>query len=181
MKSKHHMKAVNMKHSTLATLVGIVSIAGVTSSCKGGDSAEPEAAPRPETNPGEPRTREASRIRIVVGDKTFAARLADNSTAAEFKAMLPLKLRMKDLHANEKFANLDTRLPTNDEAPGTLRTGDLMLWSARTVVLFYKAFPSSYRYTRLGWLDDPEGLAEAVGAGDATVEFSLPQGGGAAE
>ncbi|WP_353887861.1 cyclophilin-like fold protein [uncultured Parabacteroides sp.] len=41
--------------------------------------------------------------------------------------------------------------------PGIIHTGDLLLWGANTVVLFYETFSSSYSYTRLGKIENPAG------------------------
>lgn len=90
--------------------------------------------------------------------------------------MLPLKLNMADVNANEKVADLPTKLPTNDANPGRIQAGDLMIWTSRSLVLFYKSFPTSYSYTRLGRIDEPSGLAAALGAGDVSVSFELIPG-----
>lgn len=116
-----------------------------------------------------------NRIKIRIGTKTFAATLADNPAASAFKALLPLSLQMSDQHGNEKFFHLPSRLPSNDANIGTIRAGDLMLWSSQSVVLFYKTFPTSYSYTRLGSLDDPDGLSAAVGPKDVMVKFELEE------
>ncbi len=118
-------------------------------------------------------TLKETRMKIRIGEKTFAATLADNPTTSAFKALLPLTLKMSDLNGNEKFFHLPSPLPFDDVDPGTIQTGDLMLWSSKSVVLFYKTFPTSYSYTKLGRIDNPEGLSAGVGAGDVTIKFEL--------
>ena len=113
-------------------------------------------------------------IRVQIGEKVFTARLEDNETARAFAAMLPLKLEMRDLNKNEKVIELSKKLPGEVSNPGTIREGDLMIWSSRSLVLFYKTFPTSYSYSRLGRIEDTAGLGEAVGAGTVTVTFAKP-------
>jgi hypothetical protein len=115
---------------------------------------------------------EKSRMWMNVGERRFAITLTDSATARGFAAMLPLALEMSDLNSNEKFASLPEALPTHASAPGTLRNGDLMLYGTDTLVVFYLTFNSSYSYTRVGRVDDPVGLSQALGLRDVRVVFS---------
>lgn len=110
-------------------------------------------------------------IKIEVNGTTFTATLDDNAAARAFAAMLPLTLDMRDLNGNEKYFYLNVALPTKSYNPATIHAGDLMLYGSSCVVLFYKTFSSGYSYTRLGRIDNPSGLAAAVGSGNATVSF----------
>jgi len=110
-------------------------------------------------------------IKIMIGDNYFTATLESNATATEFKKMLPLNISMKDLNSNEKFFDFSTDLPANASKPNRINSGDLMLWGSNTLVLFYKAFDTSYSYTRLGRIENPGGLAQALGSGNVTVTF----------
>lgn len=112
-------------------------------------------------------------IVLTISGVRFTAVLEDNAAAKAFAAMLPMTLVMEELNGNEKYHYLDTGLPVESVRPGTIREGDLMLWGSSCVVLFYETFQSSYSYTRLGRIEDPEGLAEAVGSGSVRVDFSL--------
>ena len=48
-----------------------------------------------------------------------------------------------------------------------------MLFGGSCLVLFYQSFTTSYDYTVLGTIENPEGLAEAVGSGPVEVEFAV--------
>lgn len=113
------------------------------------------------------------KIKIKVGSKTFTATLSDNQSAEAFKELLPLTIKMIDLHRNEKYYDLSKSLPTNSSNPKTIRNGDLMLFGSNTLVMFYKTFSTSYSYTRLGKVDDTTGLAEALGKGNVTVTIEI--------
>lgn len=112
-------------------------------------------------------------MKITIGSKTFNATLKDNQTVAKLKTLLPLTVNMTELNGNEKYHHLSTPLPTDAISPGTIQSGDLMLYGDNSLVLFYKSFKTSYTYTRLGRIDDPSSLDAAVGAGDVSVTFEL--------
>ena len=118
------------------------------------------------------RRSEEARMWMSVGERRFAIALADTEAARAFVAMLPLTLDMDELNGNEKKKELPNPLPTEASRPGTIRNGDLMLYGSKTLVLFYLTFDSIYSYTRLGWVNDPAGLAEALGRGDVRIVFS---------
>lgn len=113
------------------------------------------------------------RMKITIGSKTFKATLEENPTVGELKALLPLTLNMTELNGNEKYYHFSTRFPTDAISPGTIQSGDLMLYGNNSLVLFYKTFETSYSYTRLGRIDDPSGLADAIGMGNVSVTFEL--------
>ncbi len=110
-------------------------------------------------------------INVIVGSKTFTATLADSETGEAFAALLPLTITMNELNGNEKYHYLNSSLPTAAYQPRTIHAGDLMLYGNNCVVLFYETFNSSYSYTRIGAIDNPSGLASALGSGDVSVRF----------
>lgn len=113
------------------------------------------------------------KITIKIGASTFTATLLDNPTANAFKALLPLTINMKELDNNEKFFDLPKSLPTNSSVPASIQSGDLMMYGANTLVLFYKGFTAAYSYTKIGKIDDVTGLTAALGAGDVKVSFEI--------
>lgn len=113
------------------------------------------------------------KIKITIGTNVFNATLQNSATATAFIAKLPISINMNELNGNEKYFDLTNDLPVNASNPGTIHGGDLMLYGSNTLVLFYKTFSTSYSYTRLGSVDNPSGLATALGSGNVKVGFEL--------
>lgn len=113
------------------------------------------------------------KLQISVGDRTFSATLYENETTQALLDMLPASFAMSELGGNEKYVYLPEKLPTAASQPGQIQAGDLMLYGDDCLVLFYESFPTSYSYTSLGQIDDPSGLAQAVGTGEVTVSFQI--------
>lgn len=111
------------------------------------------------------------KISIKLGSSSFTATLQESDAAKAFLSLLPFEAEMNDHAGNEKYYNLPASLPVDSFRPGTIRSGDLMLWGEDCIVLFYRTFSSPYSYTRIGAIDDPSHLAEAVGDGRIRVTF----------
>lgn len=149
-----------------------LALTGCGGQAQNQDHAAPSGLPE-ETEPAEQGENIA--VLLTVGEQTFSATLADSDTAQELVSMLPLTLDMSELNGNEKYFYLDGSLTTNPQRPGQIHSGDLMLYGDNCLVLFYVTFSSGYSYTRLGSVDDPAGLAGALGTGNVTVTFALEE------
>jgi hypothetical protein len=115
----------------------------------------------------------SNKMKIKIGSDIFMATLYENKTTEVFKSMLPLTLKMTEYNNNEKFAQLSSDLPTHAENIRTIQKGDLMLWGSNTIVVFYETFQTSYKYTKIGRIDNLENLVSALGKNDITVIFEL--------
>lgn len=106
---------------------------------------------------------------VIVNGKKFQAELADTAAAKELAKKLPMTINMKELNGNEKYHYLSSDLPANENVSGQIKTGDIMLYGSDCLVFFYKNFRTSYQYTRIGKITDPEGFAPALGKGNVQV------------
>ncbi len=153
----------------LSLLLGLLAVG---SGCEAGQDP-PSGSPAVTAADASPASmrQEESRMWMTVGERRFAITLTDNAAARAFAAQLPLTLDMSELNGNEKHADLPKALPANASRPGTIRNGDLMLYGTNTLVVFYATFNSSYSYTRLGRVDDPADLPQALGRRGVRVVF----------
>lgn len=151
-----------MKHSLLLVSCAFFLFTGLA-------FCDPDAGNNTDSN----RHPTGDKMRIKIGTNTFPVTLYDNATAAAFKSLLPMTVNMGELNGNEKYFDLSGNLSTNASNPRMIQSGDLMIYGSNTLVLFYKTFPTSYSYTRLGRINDTEGLAAAVGSGNVTVTYEL--------
>lgn len=113
------------------------------------------------------------KLRLTVNGAAFTARLEDNAAASALASRLPASWTMKELNGNEKYIYLDQPFPASPKRPAKIRAGDLMLYGADCVVLFYKSFLTPFRYTPLGRVEDPSGLENAAGRGSAKVTMEV--------
>ena len=94
----------------------------------------------------------------------------ENKEMEEFEARI--NITMNELNGNEKYYYFNEYLPSNSSKVGKINSGDLMLYGSDCLVLFYDSFNTSYSYTRIGVLDNPEKLKEIVGNGNINVNIS---------
>ena len=127
----------------------------------------------PEEKPLSPASTTVGDITLTIGDRSFTAKMEQNSTSEAFRALLPLTLEMQELNGNEKYHYLTQSLPTNRTKVGTSHAGDIMLYGDNCVVVFYETFTTSYQYTPIGHITNPEGLKEALGSGKVTINFTI--------
>lgn len=155
----------------IIVMFSFVVMTGI-SACDTHDINGQETTQQPENNDNDNTNPEENmKLKITIGSAVFTATLQHNATATAFEKLLPMTITMAELNNNEKYCDLQGSLPTNSFNPGTIYNGDLMVYGSQTLVLFYKNFSTSYRYTRLGKIDDTTGLASALGSGNVAVTF----------
>jgi len=134
---------------------------------------QPDSESRENQEPIETEEGVMPQLKIEAGGQVFNATLLDNPTTRALLERLPMTISMGELNGNEKYYYLPDSLPTNSQKPGNIHAGDLMLYGSDCLVLFYESFSSGYSYTQLGSIDDPSGLAAALGRGSVNVTFQV--------
>lgn len=113
------------------------------------------------------------KITLTFNGQSYTATLADNPSAEAFAALLkegPLAVSTHDYGNFEKVGSLGTELPRTDEQITTV-PGDIILYQGNQITVYYAQ--NTWSFTRLGKIDDPTGLREALGSGDVEITFAL--------
>ncbi len=148
----------------LCLLIAILML--FTVSCKtSAESQDPLAAP-------DDAAASDQKVSITIGGKTFTSTFKDNETAKAFMDKMPQSFRMSKLNGNEIYKYLDYTLPENAKKVSKIHKGDIMLYGDDCIVVFYKTFETSYKYTKIGIINNTRGLKKAVKKKKVMVRFS---------
>lgn len=133
------------------------------------------ANPSSQSMKNEAMLKEEEKMTIImeVDDKAFTIELADTTAAKELAARLQKEdiiINMQDFGGFEKVGELGMKLTADDEEI-TTQAGDIMLYQADKIVIFYGS--NSWSYTRIGSITDITGLKEAFANSQVDVTLTL--------
>ncbi len=110
---------------------------------------------------------------IKIKDKEYQIELESSETANQIKSKLPFTISMNNLNGNEVYYYFDESFKTNQQSVGTINKGDIYLYRDNCLVLFYKTFTTTYTYTKIGKVINPEGLDTLIGSGNVEVMWFI--------
>lgn len=145
---------------------------GIAASTQPADTAQFAQASGPVVSDPEGGTA-MDKITLSFNGHTYTATLANNPSAEEFAVLLkggPLTVSTRDYGNFEKVGFLGTELTRTDEQI-TTAPGDIILYQGNQITVYYAQ--NTWSFTRLGRIDDPTGLREALGSGDVEITFQL--------
>lgn len=124
-----------------------------------------------EPKEGDADMEETISIKVIINNKEMSATLKNTQTTQEFLEKLPMTITMNELNDNEKYYYFNSELSSNPESINRIYAGDIMLYQNNCLVLFYKNFTTSYKYTKIGHLDNPSELKGLITDDDIEVTF----------
>lgn len=139
------------------------------------EEVAPQAGDETEsTNDGDMKT---DTLKLKVGERSFTATLAANSSAAALVERLkkgPVTVNIDDYADMEKVGPLGFSLPRNDRQT-TTSPGDIILYQGDNFVIYYDT--NSWNFTRLGrvnGISSREHMLQLLGGkGRTTITLSL--------
>ena len=110
---------------------------------------------------------------IKINNHEYLFELKDTEVANQIKSKLPFTVKMKNLNGNEVYHEFNEDFSKNEKSINTINKGDIYLYQSNILVLFYKTFSTSYKYTEIGKLKEPIELENVIGSDDALVYWCL--------
>lgn len=116
------------------------------------------------------------KIRLIVNGKIISATLADNASARDFLALLPLSLMLKDYASTEKISDLPKKLTTQGAPAGIdPEVGDITYYAPwGNLAIFYRDFGYATGLVKLGHIDTGIEALNVSGPVQVTIEVGSP-------
>ena len=116
------------------------------------------------------------KIRLTVNGKVVSATLADNASARDFLALLPLSLTLKDYASTEKISDLPKKLTTQGAPAGIdPDVGDITYYAPwGNLAIFYRDFGYAAGLLKLGHIDTGVEALKVSGPVQVTIEVESP-------
>ena len=114
-----------------------------------------------------------TQIYAYIGQNTLVIKPENNSSAEAFIKLLgkgDLTINMHDYGNFEKVGSIGAELPRNDKRITTV-PGDVILYQGNQITIYYDT--NTWSFTRLGKIQNIDGLRAILGEGNVTVRFSL--------
>ncbi len=112
-------------------------------------------------------------ITVTIGGSEYTAQFDDNAAAREVASLFPLSLNMKEWAANkEYYAGLAKTISSTAPAATAIAAGDIMLYSGRSLVIFYGDSANTSGYVKLGRISDSKNLKAALDKAKGNVSFA---------
>ena len=153
-------------------MIFMLMLSMILTACQIQDSPEPKILKEDNQQESSKEEEEKMEITMSIGEQDFTIHLEDNESSQALLEKLPMTFTMKELNGNEKYYEMNEQLPTNQQYTGYVKAGDVMLFGDNCLVIFYESFSTSYRYTRLGRVEDGERFVDIARQGK-NIEVSL--------
>ena len=112
-------------------------------------------------------------ITVTIGDTEYAAQFDDNAAAREVASLFPLSVNMKEWAANkEYYARLEKPVAAKAPQAEKIAAGDIMLYSGRSLVIFYGDSANTSGYIKLGSITGIKNLKAALDKARGQVSFA---------
>jgi len=115
------------------------------------------------------------KIHLKLNGQVIPATLADNATAREFAAMLPLTITMHELFRREKFGALPSPVSAAGTQTAICEPGDMICWApGPDLAIFHRrdGQPTRGAFHRLGRLDFGADAFAAPGPLEVAIELA---------